>query len=146
MLVVDDNEFGIRWLLDLLRFHGYEADLATDEESAKHQLDLVQEKKVRYDLAVFDVMVATRRIEDLENLDQEFFDDSMNTGVRLCDYARLELGLSPSGLDIVCISGRDDSDLGDELKRRGVMLFNRSQNTEFRRFLKEKLSFGSKVE
>ena len=144
VLVVDDNEFGIRWLLDLLKFHQYEAELVTNEESAMRKLELVQEKKLKYHLAIFDVMVATQRIEDVEKLDDEFFRDSMDTGVRLCRYARLELGLSPSELDIVCISGRGDEDLVDATRRLGIPLFNRSQTTAFRKFLKEKLSFESK--
>lgn len=127
VLIVDDRIGDLTWLLDLIRSRGYEVVLATNEKAARQRLEAVERKEESYVLAVIDVMVATMDLLDLVALDEQFFENSRDTGIRLCRYARRDLGISPKVLPIVCLTAREDEDvkkfIEDEL---GIPLFHRA--------------------
>jgi CheY-like chemotaxis protein len=128
VLIVDDQIGDIGWLIDLIQDRGYAVALATNEEAAQKQLDAVKQGKASYALAIVDVMVAIQDLMDLIALDDQFFDKSQDTGIRLCEYARRTLGLSADELPIVCITIREDSDVRADMKRLGIPLFNRASS------------------
>ena len=132
VLIVDDQIGDIGWAMDLLRHYGYLIDVATNEEAACRRLEKVSRSELSYSLAIFDIMVATRDMEDLVEIDEQFLEESRDTGVRLCQYVRTELQIPASMLPIVCISARDDdSELRYTLRKLGIPLFSRTpQNTE----------------
>lgn len=147
VFIVDDQIGDLLWLVDLLRQRGYEERVATNEEAAKRHLVEIQQGRESYALAIFDVMVATKDLADLvkldSGLDDRFFEDSRNTGIRLCSYARKELGISESQLPIVCITVREDDEVKTALRKLGIQLFNRapsSKRDSIRRFLERKLT------
>ncbi len=138
VLVVDDNLGDIGWLVDFLGWRGYEVDHVANEEAARSKLDDVQKGRETYALAIFDVMVSVKDIMDIDDFDDSFYEASMDTGVRLCRYARQELGIGPEQLPIGSISGREDPKLKEDLQELGIPLFGRS-DPAIRDFLKEKL-------
>lgn len=125
VLIIEDQVGDLVWLLDLIRSRGYEIDLATNEQEARSWLEEVSREADRYALVVVDVAVATRSLEDLIDLDEDaFFKDSLNTGIRLCQYAR-ELEI-PERLPIACLTVRDDEDVRKEMRGLKVPLFNKA--------------------
>lgn len=145
VLIIEDQIGDLTWLLDLIRSRGYEVVVATNGEAGKKRLEAVQRGDESYELAIVDVMVATKALKDIleTELDEKFFEDSRNTGIRLCRYAREELHLSSEDLFIVCLTVRDDEDVRSEMHRLGIPLYNKvSQNPKesIREFLKTRLS------
>lgn len=143
ILIVDDQPGDLLWLLDILRVRGYEYTLATNEKDARAQLKSVKDRSASYPLAIIDVGVATLPIEDLfQDLDERFLEDSRDTGIRLCRYARKELGLSVKDFFIVCLTVRDDEAVKEAMRELDIPLFNRAPNTadeSIRLFLENKL-------
>ncbi len=125
VLLVDDQLRDIRPLIDLIESLGYSIDHFADEEAARGALEAVHRGREAYALALIDVMISTKDIMKLVELDAAFFEDSQNTGIRLCDYARRELGISFGQLPIVCISGRNDDEVKNALAALGIPLFSR---------------------
>lgn len=127
VLIVDDQIGDIRWVIDLLSHYRYSVDVETNEEAARRRLDMVSRSEVSYVLAIIDIMVATRDMEDLVEIDEEFLEESKDTGVRLCEYARKNLQIPPSKLPIVCFSARDDDpELRHALSKLRIPLFSRT--------------------
>jgi CheY-like chemotaxis protein len=144
ILIVDDQPGDLLWLLDILRVRGYEHTLATNEKDARAQLEAIKKDATSYAMAIIDVGVATLPIEDLmfQDLDERFFEDSRDTGIRLCRYARKELGLSAKDLLIACLTVRDDDEVKEAMNELDIPLFNRAPNTadeSIRLFLEERL-------
>ena len=125
VLVIDDQIGDLRWLFDLLRYRGYDVRAATNEKEGRERLRAVQAGTESYALAVIDVMMATHPIEDLVDLDDQFFAESRDTGIRLCKYARLDLAIPRETLPIVCLTVRNDDEVKQEIERLGIPLFNR---------------------
>ncbi|MCP4545533.1 MAG: response regulator [bacterium] len=143
VLVVEDQAGDIKWLFDIITFRGYEVDLATNEEAARKLLLAVKKGKKGYALAIFDVMVAIKDIMELVDVDDRFYKESRNTGVRLCEYARRELRISYEKLPIVCLSARDDQELKRALANLGIKLFDRipkSGSASIREYLEKNLT------
>ncbi len=137
ILLVDDHIGDISWLVDLLEARGYEVEQVTNEEAARRVLEGVKERLAEgqtagYGLAVVDIMVSIKDIMDLVDLDEKFYEQSKDTGVRLCRYARDELEISADDLPIVCISARaDQEEFKPQLDQLGIPLFSRTpQNPE----------------
>ncbi len=132
VLLVDDHIGDISWLVDLLEARGYVIDQVTNEEAARSVLEGAKERldeggATDYELAVIDIMVSIKDIMDLVDLDDNFYEQSKDTGVRLCRYARDELGISQEDLPIVCISARADQDeFKPQLDQLGIPLFSRT--------------------
>lgn len=126
VLVVDDQIGDLRWLLDLIRNRGHNVVVATNEEAARRKLEEVKEGTATYKLAVIDVMVAIKDLMDLATLDEQFFESSRDTGIRLCQYAREELRLSNKVLPIACLTVRDDDEVKSAMSRLKIPLFNRA--------------------
>lgn len=140
ILVVDDNIGEIMWLLDLLNWRGYSVDHVGDERSARKKLEAVQTGDKLYALAIVDVMIATDDITNIiDDLDDRFYEESADSGIRLCRYARNELGILEDQLPIICFSARDDDDLKKELQALAIPLFSRT-GEEIREYLVENLS------
>jgi len=142
VLVVDDQIGDLRWLLDLIRNRGYGVVLATNEKTARERFEAVKGGVENYTLAIVDVMVAVKDLMDLIKIDEKFFEDSKDTGIRLCRYAREELGISADRLPIACLTVRDDDAVKSEMARLGIPLFNRapySPSESIRNLLDEKL-------
>ena len=129
VLVVDDQAGDIRWLLDLITSRGYTVDLATNQEAAMRQLDQVKSGAASYALAIFDVMVAIKDLMDLVEIDEDFFEESRDTGIRLCRYARKDLGIPVSELPIACLTVREDDEVEKAMRELGIPLFNRTPNS-----------------
>lgn len=129
VLIIDDQLGEILWLLDRLRHRGYETVVATNEEAGRRQLEAVKDGRERYAAAIIDVMVAIKDLEDLlaedEELDDEFFEESTDTGIRLCRYARRDLSLSADDLPIACLTVREDDEVKEAMKGLGIPLYNR---------------------
>jgi len=134
ILIVDDQVGAVGWLEDWLEWRGYDVEILTNEEDARAALNAVQKKEAAYALAILDVMLPSRPIKEIEAYDAAFFESSMNTGIRLCTYAREELGLGEQQLPIVCLTARQDDEVEIALKALGIPLFKRS-NEEIRGFL-----------
>lgn len=134
VLVVDDQAGGIEWLLDLVTNRGYEIDLATNERAAKSLLDLVRSGRKSYSLAIFDIMLPTADLMELADIEEDFYLASNDAGVRLCRYARQELGLSSKELPIICVSVREDEELRTVLAEFGIPLFSKISR-QSRRFI-----------
>jgi CheY-like chemotaxis protein len=145
ILIVDDQPGDLLWLLDILRGRGYGYTLATNEKDARAHLKSVKDGSDSYALAIIDVGVATLPIEDLflQDLDEQFFEDARDTGIRLCRYTRKDLGLSAKDLPIACLTVRDDDAVKEAMKELDIPLFNRAPNTadeSIRLFLEKKLA------
>ncbi|MCP4545782.1 MAG: response regulator [bacterium] len=138
VLIVDDNPGDISWLIDLVEWRGYLIDQVGNERAARGKLEAVQERRAEYALAIVDIMVSIEDIMDIADFNDSFYEQSKDTGVRLCRYARQELGISAEKLPIVCISARDDEGLKESLAELGIPLFGRSDRA-IRDFLKERL-------
>ena len=108
ILLVDDRIGDIKWLISYLERRRYNVDHVTDEEAARAKLEAVAGGQMSYALAIIDIMVSVKDIMDLVELDEGFYEQSRDTGIRLCQYAREELGIGGEILPIVCISARDD--------------------------------------
>ncbi len=125
VLLVDDRTDDISWLIDYLEDRGYSYYQVANEESAKSEL-----KKVRmaldnderlYAVAIVDVMMPVMDIMELVNIEEDFFEDSAKTGVRLCHYARKELGIREEDLPIVVLTSRsDEEEIQEELEEIDV--------------------------
>src|ERR1700681_1251691 len=144
VLIIDDQPGDLLWLLDLLDARGYGHTLATNGKEGRARLAAVKAETEAYALAIIDVGVATLPIEDLmlEDLDDKFFQDSRDTGIHLCRYARKELGLSARDLPIVCLTVRDDDAVQDAMRELGIQLFHRaphSSSESIRGFIEENL-------
>lgn len=130
VLIVDDQVGDIGWLIDLIQNQGYSVVLATNEEAARKQFDAVKQGKAAYALAIVDVMVAIKDLMDLIAMDDKdlaaSLENSQDTGIRLCGYARRDLGLSAEKLPIVSITIREDSKVKEAMAGLGIRLFNRS--------------------
>ncbi len=138
VLIVDDNPGDITWLLDFVEWRGYEVDQVGNEETARGKLEAVQEQRAAYALAILDVMVSVKDIMDIVDFDDSLYAESMDAGVRLCRYARQDLGISEEQLPMICISARDDEGLKEALAELGIRLFGRADRA-VRDFLREKL-------
>jgi CheY-like chemotaxis protein len=126
VLIVDDQVGDITWLIDLIQDRGYVVVVATNEEAARKQLEAVRQGQASYALAIIDVMVAVKDLMDLATLDDDTFEVSRDTGIRLCKYARRDLGLSERDLLIACLTVRDDNDVKAAMRDLGIPLFNRA--------------------
>ncbi len=142
VLTIDDQVGDLLWLLDLIRSRGYGVVTATNEKEGRERLQAVKAGEESYSLAIIDVMMSTHPIEDLVDLDEKFFEESRDTGIRLCRYARKELGISPQELPIACLTVRDDDDVSRAMGELDIPLFNRvpqSPEDSIRRFIEERL-------
>ena len=125
VLVIDDQVGDIEWLLDRIRERGYEVVVATNERAARQRLDAVKKGDESYALAIVDVMVAIMDLTELVDLDEDFFVESRDTGIRLCQHARQELGISERDLPIVSLTVRDDPEVRAAMEELGIPLVSR---------------------
>ena len=142
VFIVDDRIGDLTWLLDLISRRGYEVLLATNEQAARKRLEAVQKGEESYVLAIMDVMVATHDLVDLIALDEKFFEDSRDTGIRLCEFARQELGIPPEVLPIVCLTAREDEKVKAAMHQLDIPLFHRAPHSpeeSIRGFIEERL-------
>lgn len=145
VLIVDDQVGEVLWLLDDVRHRGCEAIVVGTEDAARAQLEAMARGERAYRVAIFDVMVAVKDLWQLialgEDADDKFFTDSRDTGLRLCLYAREELGIGADTLPIACLTVRDDPQVKRTLARLRIPLFSRMpENTRsIRSFLDEHL-------
>ncbi len=111
VLIVDDQVGEILWLLALLDNRGYDVNVVANEKDGNAALDAIHAGTESYVAAIFDVMVSTLPIEEIiaspDELDDEFYRASKDTGLRLCHRARqLELTLP-----IACLTVRQDAEV-----------------------------------
>lgn len=126
ILLVEDRIGDIKWLIEYLEKRGYEIDQVVNERAARLKLDELQkaltEGKSPYCLAIVDIMVPIMDIMDLVDLEDDFYEDSATTGIRLCRYAREELKISEEELPIVCLSSRsEEEEIRKELREIGIV-------------------------
>lgn len=126
VLLVEDQIGDILWLVDLINSRGYEIVLATNEEMALQLLEAVSRGAESYSLAIVDVAVAVKALQDIFALDDQFFEKSQDTGIRLCRYARGELGLTPEKLPITCLTVRDDDEVKAVMDELQIPLYNKA--------------------
>lgn len=146
VLVVDDQVGEVLWLLDDIRHRGCEAVVVSTEAAARAQLEAVRDGREAYRAAIIDVMVAVKDLWDLialgENVDEKFFADSRDTGLRLCRYAREDLGLTAAILPIACLTVRDDPEVRKATTALTIPLYQRMSDDSaesLRSFLDEHL-------
>ena len=142
VLIVDDQVGDLLWLIDLIQNRSHDIVFATNEEAARERFRAIKEGTESYTLAVVDVMVAIKDLSALVTLDDQFFEDSRNTGIRLCQFARRDLGISPEELHIACLTVRDDDEVRDAMHELGIPLFNRApynSSESIRNYIEEKL-------
>lgn len=125
VLIVDDHVDNISWLISFLEFRQYEIEVVTNEGAARAKLEAVQEGRDHFAQAIVDIMVPVKGIMELVEFDEEFYQASNESGVRICRYARQDLMLDEEKLPIVCISGREDEALREALDDMGIRLFPR---------------------
>lgn len=125
VLIVDDQVEEILWLLKLLQDRGYGVIVAANEKDANHRLTAIHDGKENYAAAIFDVMVPLFSFEDIVSsqigLDDKFFEDSKDTGLRLCRRAK-ELGLT---LPIACLTVRKDAETDALRDETGIPIYHR---------------------
>jgi len=126
VLLVDDNIGGIMWLFDFLNWRGYSVDHVSNERSAEKKLEAVRRGEKAYALVILDVMIAIDDVANIEELNDTFYEKSVDSGIRLCRYAREKLNLPKEHLPIICFSARDDENLKRQLLQLEVPLFGRS--------------------
>ena len=126
VLIVDDQPGDIGWLVDRIAERGYEIEWATNERAAREHLQAVKDGREEYVAAIFDVMVVLVDLEDLMELDEMFFVESKDTGIRLARFARKELGISERQLPIASLTIRDDDPVKTAMKELGIPLFHRT--------------------
>lgn len=126
VLIVDDQVGDLVWLIDLIQNRGYEIVFATNEEAAAERVRAVKNRTEFYVLAIVDVMIAIKDLSKLTSLSHEFFENSRDTGIRLCRLARRELGISRGQLPIVCLTVRDDEEVRNSMRELEIPLFNRA--------------------
>lgn len=126
VLVIDDQLCDLEWLLDLVKARGHEVVVATNEKEARARLDGVKAGRESYALAIVDVMMAIADITELAEIDDKFFADSRDSGIRLCRYARQELGLNQAALPLVCLTAREDEDVKEAMRALDIPIFNRA--------------------
>lgn len=108
VLIVEDQVTDLSWLLDLIRIRSHEVVFANNEQAARERFEAVKRGVESYFLAIVDVMIAVKDLRALDTLDDRFFEESRDTGIRLCYYARRELRLSAHELPIACMTVRED--------------------------------------
>jgi CheY-like chemotaxis protein len=137
VLLIDDRVDDISWLVDDLSARGCEVHQVTNEKAARQKLHEVREAldegehPVR--LAIVDIMIPVMDILELVDIDDDFFEDSAKSGVRLCRYARKELKITEEDLPILSLTARsDDMEIRKELNEIGIQgIFGRmKQNDE----------------
>lgn len=126
VLIIEDQIGDVLWLVDLIRSRGYEVVLATNEQAARKLLEAVSREQASYALAIVDVAVAIQDLQDLISFDEQFFESSLSTGIRLCRYARRDLGLSPQRIPIACLTVRDDDEVRAAMEDLRIPLFNKA--------------------
>lgn len=126
VLLIDDQLGDIVWLLDRIEARGFEVEIATNEKEARGCLEECGRGERNYEAAIFDVMMSIAPLEELEALDEDFFQRSQDTGIRLCQYAR-ELDLR---FPVACLTVRDDIEVKDAMDAMGIPLFNRAPEHE----------------
>jgi len=129
VLIVDDQPGDIGWLVDRIADRGYEIVMATNERAARERLQAVKDGREKYVAAIFDVMVTTMDLEDLVELDEQFFLDSQDTGIRLAHLAREELKLSARQLPIASLTIRDDDEVRKAMEELRIPVFDRTPST-----------------
>lgn len=142
VLIVDDQVGDLLWLLDLIQNRGYDAVIATNEEAAEERLRAVKASTETYALAIIDVMVAVKDLTRIAALDDEFFEDSRNTGIRLCTLARGKLGITAEQLPIACLTAREDDEVHNAMRELEIPLFHRAEYSaadSIRKFVEKNL-------
>jgi CheY-like chemotaxis protein len=142
VLLVDDHAGDVIWMIEFLEERGYRVHEITNEEAARRQLEAVKKGDASYALAIIDIMVAIKDIMDLVESKERFYEKSRDTGIRLCYYARKELGISAETLPIVCVSARDDDQARQLLEELDIPLYSRTPQTpeeDIREYLRKKL-------
>lgn len=130
VLIVEDQVGDIAWLIESIQNLGYGVDLSTSESAARERLQAVKKGEVSYVMAIFDIMVATVNIWELEDLDEDFFARSEETGIRLCKLVREEMKISEEQLPIVCFTVREDEEEVRSIMRDlNIPLFNKMAPT-----------------
>lgn len=138
VLLVDDQAGEIEWLVRRINERGYEVVLATNEEAARKQCQALADGEARFEAGIFDIMVAVKDLVALiemgeeADLDDDFFEASTDTGVRLCRFVREELGLSQEDFPIAALSVRDDQAVVEALRELGVPLYKREADDRSR--------------
>jgi len=144
VLIVDDHIGDITWLVDFLEDRGYTTDHDTNEMAARRRLEQIRNGDLEYAHAIVDIMVSIDDITELMELDEKFYRDSRDTGLRLCQYARKELKISKTVLPIVCLSAAADrEEIRSGLKELNIELYSRapqSKDEDIREYLIENLA------
>jgi CheY-like chemotaxis protein len=125
VLLIDDRIDDISWLVDDLNARGYEVDQVTNEKAARKKLEEIKKALGKgqrlFLLAILDIMIPVMDIMELIDISDDFFEDSAKTGVRLCRYARKDLGITEEELPIVSLTARsDDVEIRQELEEIGI--------------------------
>lgn len=147
VLLIDDLPDSVRWIRAIALKRGYEVQNVTDRKAAYEALNRVRDGSLGARLAVVDIMMSVASIWDLlgdetQRLDEEYFDDSRKSGLKICRYARETLHLSQSDLPMACYSVRDDDEVLRELLALGVPHHKkdtRGSNETLRQWLDELL-------
>lgn len=146
VLIVDDQIGDLLWLLDLIQNRGHDVVIATNEEAAQERLKAIKAGTEAYALAVVDVMVAVKDMAQIAALNDQFFENSRNSGIRLCQLARRGLGIPAKQLPIACLTAREDDEVRNAMRELAIPLFHRaeySSSGSIRGFVEEKLSTKS---
>lgn len=142
VLLIDDQAGDIAWLVDLISSYGYNVDLATNERAGRERLLAMKSGEVKYALAIIDIMVAVEDLMELEEIDETFYRKSRDSGIRLCRYAREDLGFPKEALLIACLSVRQDTEVQEDLKSLDIQLYPRlpqRPSESIRTFIEENL-------
>ncbi len=133
VFIVDDQAGEIRSLIRRIKNRGYDLMLATNEREAERMLQEVADHPSSFVAAIFDVMVATvdfatlLEMDDSVDLESKVLEPSVDTGLRLCRYARERLRIAEADLPIAALSVRTDDELREALGQLGVPLYDRTQ-------------------
>ncbi|MBK8251806.1 MAG: hypothetical protein IPK82_03955 [Polyangiaceae bacterium] len=126
VLLIDDQLGDLAWLADRIEQAGLRFRFATNEEDARERLYAVASGDERYLFAVVDVMMAVTDILRVHSLDDDFFEESRDSGIRLCRYAREELKITPENLPIAVYTARPDNEVRKQIAAiEGVQFFPR---------------------
>lgn len=147
VLLIEDQVGDLFWIIDLVQARGYQVEAARNEEDARMALAQVAANPGRYALVLIDVMMATidiNRVLREPNLDPKALEPSPEAGIRLAQYLREELRVTPQQVAVICCTAKhEDAKVRRIMEELDIPVYDRyarAQESSLRTWLKTNLA------